>query len=1361
MLPKTFCILPFCQAMITNDGKVKLCSLNHGTNLVSEGRILSLHQSSLEDIWNSEYFRQLRRQMLAGEKIASCAKCYALEAEGSTSIRQVMNRYPSQRIPVAGEEQIMEWAAAIVDERGGQAPPPSALHLWLGNLCNLKCRMCSPMFSSQIAGDPVQAQWFDDRPRSETLLPVYLKGVEYTGFGELNKQGEKLTRPVISQKVTISLTAKGEPVDFIEISGQKQSKQLYHLLVMTEDQLLGQQLLAGSGEWRVVVKPDLVWNPSSRLEFSLHFLPVFYLPPLTSTRTAKLNIYRWGSPLGIDIDNLRIVSKPQSGKRQPKEFLSRIPENPHWSSNEKLVFEEILAHPESLQHINFTGGEPFIQPAFATILKKLIETDHAQHISLYINTNGTVYNRRLSEMLRQFLSVELAFSVEGVGQLQEYIRTPSRWEMISRNILSFQKDHIPLSVRPTAQAYNIFGILELVRWCQEQGLRYILNNLIWEPRFLSLDMLPQLVIDEARQDWQQYLEQECDEDNRWHIETIIAALQRPRPEPRELAVLQDAFIRYTNDIDRSRGQSLAVACPRLYDRLIAAGCDFGSKYRFSQPKMTDASIVITTCEVNQHHGTGALVKKIVADTANILSIRSVDLYGGEQDLGAIALCLSNPGLSRPEAVKNTVHAVRIFHEYKVTRLLCVPYLAEDLITAIVLQDLYQVPLAAYIMDDQNICVNNIPDQLMGEFLGKCSLRLVTHPELRAAYEAKYQLEFSLLPALVSEQLISPTPQLANLNSRSANVGALIGSISSQQCFDLLCNTIKAAGIELDWYNGTVDWYQDNQYRQQEEHSELIKNRGIHLCGLLPEEKLVQILRNYAYLVLPTGALAEGDHNPRLWRMIFAVATANIPIIVLGQETTSAAQFIRRFHLGVVCDYQGESLRQALEQLRDPKNCQQMRQNAAAIASKLSAKGINQWLWESIDQGKPRDGRFEELFADNLEQEEINSQESPLCQEPMTSEEILAHCFPQRLAHGYDGHLVDINNIDYIDMVSGWGSNILGHGYQRVARAVAEQMFKYSNLGMVGPEWQNLYELLTRLIPCAETMHLVKNGSDATAAAVRLARSVTGRVKVLHRGYHGVQDWYMASIQCPGVPSSHYGQIISLDVLEVEGVQRAFVEHPGEIACLIIDPMAWPIPDRETMLTIQAIVQKEGALLIFDEVVSGFRVAIGGAQEFWGIVPDLACYGKAIANGLPLSVLVGREQWLQQMSSINYGLTFSLEAVSIVAAIKTINEISDRQVCQDLAAKGRILKTAYGEICRTRGIESALVGHDCRPELKFWEINGFSGDYCRNLMNYELARQKVCTYGTFNLCYRHTQDDIQMVICALEKALARVALTLKG
>jgi glutamate-1-semialdehyde 2,1-aminomutase len=311
--------------------------------------------------------------------------------------------------------------------------------------------------------------------------------------------------------------------------------------------------------------------------------------------------------------------------------------------------------------------------------------------------------------------------------------------------------------------------------------------------------------------------------------------------------------------------------------------------------------------------------------------------------------------------------------------------------------------------------------------------------------------------------------------------------------------------------------------------------------------------------------------------------------------------------------------------------------------------------------------------------------------------------------------------------------------------------------MVGPEWHRLYELLIRLIPCAEAILLVKNGSDATAAAIRLARFVTGREKVLHRGYHGVQDWYMASIQCPGVPSTHYAQIISLTTLDVESVKQALAAHPGEIACLMIDPMVWPIPDRETMLAIQDVIHKDGALLIYDEVVSGFRVANGGAQEFWGVSPDLACYGKCIANGLPLSVLVGREQWMRHAPSINYGLTFSLEAVSIVAAIETINEIVDRNVCDDLAQKGRILKKAYSDMCNARGIESALVGHDCRPEIQFQDVNGLSPEYCKNLLIQELARHQVCSYGTFNLCYAHTRNDIESVIRALGYGLDKVKM----
>ncbi|EPF19572.1 MAG: radical SAM protein [Microcystis aeruginosa Ma_MB_F_20061100_S19] len=576
MLPKTFCILPFSQMTIVNDGKAQLCCRTD-LNPMSEGRCLSLHWATCEQIWNSDYLRSVRSQMLAGEKIPDCSQCYSTEADGGTSLRQIMNTQAEQLWRVSGEEGILDKATAIVRE-GGKAPPPSALHLWLGNLCNLKCRMCSPMFSSQIAADPIQAQWFGDRIRAEILLPVYLDEVKYTGLGELTWRGEKLTRPVKRGKVTISLPANGAAIDLIEISGWKNCHQPCYLSVMAGKRAIARQLLS-DGQWQIAIELAPTEEAISSLELSLHFLHLLQPQSLLSNYQGE-QICSWGLQPCIDIDNLRIVSQKKSDKGQEREILSRIPENTQWSSNEKLVFEEILAHPESLNLLLFAGGEPLIHPMFPAILKKLIDTDHAGHISLYISTNGTVYNRRLSEMLKQFLSVELAFSVEGIGQLQEYIRYPSRWERIARNIFAFQKDHISLSVRPTAQAYNIFGILDLVRWCQENGLRFCLDSIVWSPKFLSLDMLPQVLIDEAFQDWQQFLASECDQDNRWHLETVIAALQRPRPDSEELMTLQGDFIEFTNDIDRSRGQSLALACPRLYNRLVANGFDFSDKYRF-------------------------------------------------------------------------------------------------------------------------------------------------------------------------------------------------------------------------------------------------------------------------------------------------------------------------------------------------------------------------------------------------------------------------------------------------------------------------------------------------------------------------------------------------------------------------------------------------------------------------------------------------------------------------------------------------------------------------------------------------------------------------------------------------------------
>jgi hypothetical protein len=205
VLPKTFCILPFVQATIANDGKVKLCTHAHASEMLADGRPLSLHWATFGQMWNCDYLRLVRRRMLEGLEVEACAACYATESDGGTSLRQSMNLHAGCRSESSGEDSLLAKAEAIVRQNGGHAPPPSALHLWLGNLCNMKCRMCSPMFSSMVASDTVQARWLGELTRSESLLPAYLDGVDYMGFGELVRHGERWAREVTRPNATISL----------------------------------------------------------------------------------------------------------------------------------------------------------------------------------------------------------------------------------------------------------------------------------------------------------------------------------------------------------------------------------------------------------------------------------------------------------------------------------------------------------------------------------------------------------------------------------------------------------------------------------------------------------------------------------------------------------------------------------------------------------------------------------------------------------------------------------------------------------------------------------------------------------------------------------------------------------------------------------------------------------------------------------------------------------------------------------------------------------------------------------------------------------------------------------------------------
>ncbi len=374
-------------------------------------------------------------------------------------------------------------------------------------------------------------------------------------------------------------------------------------------------------------------------------------------------------------------------------------------------------------------------------------------------------------------------------------------------------------------------------------------------------------------------------------------------------------------------------------------------------------------------------------------------------------------------------------------------------------------------------------------------------------------------------------------------------------------------------------------------------------------------------------------------------------------------------------------------------------------------------------------------------------------ETPTSEQVLSMILPPTIAGGHGGNLIDGEGRPWLDFISAWGANLLGHGEPRVAEAVRAQIGRHANLGLAGPEFHELHARLVRVVPCAQGMHLVKNGSDATAAAIRLARHVTGRTTVLHRGYHGAQDWYMAGCGTPGVPAALRDHIVTLPGLAPETVATALAAATDGVACLILDPMAWPEPKVFQIAETMRLVREHGGLVIFDEVVSGFRVAPGGMQEVWGVTPDLACLGKGIANGLPLAALVGRADLLAQMPVVNYSLTYGLEAVSIAAANAVIDIVVDDDVPAGLSRHGGMLKAMFNAFCQDIGLDAKLAGRDCRPFLHFAGQDGMDPALMHWRTIQGLSRRHLATYGLFSFCAAHREAAVGAALAALRASVA--------
>ena len=373
--------------------------------------------------------------------------------------------------------------------------------------------------------------------------------------------------------------------------------------------------------------------------------------------------------------------------------------------------------------------------------------------------------------------------------------------------------------------------------------------------------------------------------------------------------------------------------------------------------LTGAEAIVTPNEVNEKHGIGIIMERFFGGDENVLSLRSQNSFRGEQRFGARQLEVSHAGLARWESYERLLH---LLNGSTVRRVLCVPFFADDLITAICLKELFEAPLCVYVMDDNNVGAHGIPDHLFREALQKAGLRLGISPEIRDAYAVKYGLPFHVLPPLVEEEAVQRTVEMPDPEFLRDRIGVLIGNVWSQKWLERLRLALKASGLKVHWYGNTkATWLNYS--------AEQLAADGIQTMGFVPENELLARLKRYPYAIIPSGSLDEHDDRPELARLSlpsripYLMGTTNVPLVVMGHAETAAARFVRRFLIGGICSYEGQALREMVESVCGVEEQQLLRRNAAENAPKFALANAGRWIWDSLEKGSPVDERFEELL----------------------------------------------------------------------------------------------------------------------------------------------------------------------------------------------------------------------------------------------------------------------------------------------------------------------------------------------------------------------------------------------------------------
>lgn len=367
--------------------------------------------------------------------------------------------------------------------------------------------------------------------------------------------------------------------------------------------------------------------------------------------------------------------------------------------------------------------------------------------------------------------------------------------------------------------------------------------------------------------------------------------------------------------------------------------------------------------------------------------------------------------------------------------------------------------------------------------------------------------------------------------------------------------------------------------------------------------------------------------------------------------------------------------------------------------------------------------------------------------------------PYFAARGKGSRLWDVDGNEYIDFINGLAAVTLGYCDPDVDEAVARQL-KNGVVFTLSHELEaEAAERIVRMVPSAEMVRFGKNGSDATAGAIRISRAATGREHVLVSGYHGWQDWYIGSTaRNLGVPEATRGLTHSFPYDDLPALEALLDSLKGQVAAVILEPMNVRYPSPGYLEGVKALAHKHGAVLVFDETITGFRFANGGAQELFGVTPDLTCLGKGLANGYPLSVVCGRADIMKYMEEVFFSFTMGGETLSLAAACAAMDKMQREPVTATLAERGQALLDGAQPLIDRHGLGDvlSLSGHPSWSFLSFADGLGASSFEIKTLFMQEVFARGVLAYGTHNINYAHTPGDIARLLTVYDEVFGLIA-----